>query len=74
MDVARYTFESPYYNQVQIGKLDASVKKEEKPQQDDSSLIKKTNEPLQKAQELKTSLEQEVQTSVNSTQLLDVYA
>ena len=71
MQVARYTFQSPYPNQVQIGRPDPSVKSE------DSFGTKLdttgTNKTFQDAKAFQASQSKEVTPKVESKQLLDVY-
>ncbi len=69
MDVARYTFQSPYSSQIQIGKLDpSSVKQDEKSKQEAIGLESAKVEPLKNTQK------QDVQAAADSSVLLDVYA
>lgn len=68
MDVTRYTFQSPYPSQIQVGKPDTSVSKEGGA----SNLSNGTNEVLQKAKEFESSNKQEVKPSVETQNLLDV--
>ena len=69
MDVTRYTFQSPYSSQVQIGKLDpSSVKQEDKSKQETTELESTKVEPLKDTQK------QDVQAVADSSVLLDVYA
>ena len=71
MDVTRYTFQSPYPNQIQIGRPDPSVKQDESKSGDNPAVGKaqnfslKTNEAVQP---------KEVKPTVKSEQLLDTYA
>ena len=73
MQVTRYTFQSPYPNQVQVGKPDTSSKS------DDSSKNAElnsntTNQTLQDAKTFEASQTKEVSPEVKANQLLDVYA
>jgi hypothetical protein len=68
MDITRYTFQSPYANQVQIGKLDTSSIK------GDSELPKSTNESLKNAENFKATQIKEVAPKVSSDPALDTYA
>jgi len=70
MQVAQYTFQSPSPSQVQVGKLDTSAKQEEVFQ----SVLKNTNETAKKAQSFAATQTKDVTPTVNSNQLLDVYA
>lgn len=73
MDITRYTFQSPYPNQIQIGRPDPSVKKE-----DDSSSSGASYTPV-KAKTAGEILQsntvqfQKVQPTVDSN-LIDTYA
>ena len=73
MQVAQYTFQSPSSSQVQIGKLDPSSVKEEStnsaPQQN-SVQAQTVGEILTRD----TSSDIKITPTVNSQQLLDVYA
>ncbi len=68
MDVAQYTFQSPYSSPLQVGRLDPSSVKEE----GDSAPV--VNEPLGNSQSFETTQVSEVTPTLNSNQLLDVYA
>ena len=73
MEASRYLFQSPYANQVQIGRVDPSVKKESSTSQESAPI---QNETLQKAQNFQAAQTQEVKPSVESsksTHLLDTY-
>lgn len=70
MQVNSYTFDSPSSNQFQIGKLDTSKKQEE----ESSQLATATNETLKEAKNFESSQKQEVEPTVSSSPLLDVYA
>jgi len=75
MEVKSYTFQSPYPNQVQIGRADTSSAQNEKAQQESASLAQESNETLKSAEMFTASQTQEVQTDVSSPEhLLDVYA
>jgi hypothetical protein len=71
MNVASYTFQSPYSSPVQVGRLDPSSTKEETNTSQKAPL---TNETQQKAQNFASTQTQEVTPSVEATPLLDVYA
>lgn len=70
MDVTRYTFQSPYPNQIQIGRPDTSVKQDDNKNSSNPVVGKtqdyslKTNEAIQP---------KEVTPTVKSEQLLDTY-
>jgi len=66
MQVAQYTFQSPSTSQVQIGKPDTSVKQEQS--------APNTNQTEQKAKSFAATQVTEVSPTVDSSQLLDVYA
>ena len=69
MDVTRYTFQSPYPNQIQIGRPDTSVKQNEN---SDNPAVGKTNDySLQTNEAIQPT---EVTPDVKSEQLLDTYA
>ncbi len=68
---AQYIFQSPYSSSVQVGRPDPSVKKEETQTSDLPSMTNKTQED---AQAFEASQVSEVKPSVESAQLLDVYA
>jgi hypothetical protein len=67
MDITRYTFQSPYSSQIQIGKPDVITLKS------GAELPKSTNESLQKAESFKTTQIQEVTPKVDPKTPLDVY-
>lgn len=73
MTVERYLFQTPYSSQVQYGRPDPSVEKEEVAQNTDSE-APNTNETSQKAQQLQSSQTTEVEPKVSSSKLLDIYA
>lgn len=72
MTVERYLFQSPYSSQVQIGRPDPSVSKQNS---GDTELLKNTNQTAQQAQQFQATQTQEVKPSVaqSENQLLDVY-
>ena len=75
MQVTRYTFQSPYPNQVQIGRPDASSKSEDSSGGTAGKLdAGTTNQTLQDAKTFEASQSKEVTPEVESKQLLDVYA
>ena len=74
MNVAQYTFQSPYSSPVQVGHLDPSSVNKDSSQGDTSSLLKSTNPTLSKAQSLESSLKSDVKPTVASADSLDVYA
>lgn len=75
MNVAQYTFKSPYPSPVQVGRLDpSSVKNSSSSANDDASLLNASNQTLQKAQTFENSLKSEVKPVVASSNSLDLYA
>lgn len=69
MDITRYTFQSPYPNQVQIGRPDTTVKKDSS---GDNPAVGKTQDySLQTTEAIQ---KKDVKPTVNSNQLLDTYA
>jgi len=69
MQVNQYTFQSPSTSQVQVGKLDTSAKQDQS-----NTATPNTNETQQKAQAFVETQKQPVQPTVNTNQLLNVYA
>jgi hypothetical protein len=74
MQVKSYTFQSPYPNQVQIGRADSSSTQNEKTTEDTSKLNKQSNETLKSAETFTNTQTQEVEPQVKSERMLDVYA
>ena len=75
MNTAQYIFKSPYTSSVQVGRLDpSSVKESSSSGADTASLLKSTNQTVQKADLAKESMVSEVKPSVSSTKVLDTYA
>ena len=84
MNVTRYIYQSPYSSPVQFGTPDASAKSEDSTQQKSESStgqksantqnFKLPNESLQNAQNFKTAQTKEVEPTVDTSKLLDVYA
>jgi len=75
MNVAQYTFQSPYPSPVQVGRLDpSSVKNSSSSTNDDASLLNASNQTLKKAQTFENSLKSEVKPVVASANSLDLYA
>lgn len=68
MDVTRYTFQSPYPSQVQVGRPDTSTKQEEKPKEEAVELETNKIEPLKDTQK------EDVAAVANAKQVLDLYA
>ncbi len=74
MNVSSYIFQSPYSNQVQIGRPDPNAPKEDNSIQTASKAPAATNKTVQEAQAFQTSQVNDVKPTVESAQLLDVYA
>ncbi|MBA1432765.1 MAG: hypothetical protein FAF04_04015 [Epsilonproteobacteria bacterium] len=72
MQVAKYTFQSPYPNPVQVRRLDPSSLKEDSTNSNQSNPAALTNETEQKAKNLESSLKQEVKPTL-STNKIDIY-
>ena len=72
MQVQRYTFQSPYPNQIQIGKPDTSAKEQESLQNSQQSLVQNSNETLNKATEKEITKNINVNPDTNIA--LDIYA
>ena len=70
MQVERYLFQSPYSSPVQFGRPDPSTRDDAQDQQ----LIKQTNKTAREAQVFASSEKKEVTPTVDSGNLLDVYA
>jgi hypothetical protein len=73
MNVTQYTFQSPYPNQVQVGRPDPSSKQEDSSSEGTSELIKSTNTSLSDAKNFQTTQKEEVKPTVNSGNVLDTY-
>jgi hypothetical protein len=75
-DVAQYTFRSPYPSPVQVGHLDPNSVKDNSSssQGNTSSLLKSTNQMLQEAKTVETSLKSDVKPVVSNVGSLDIYA
>lgn len=76
MTVNRYLFQSPYTSQVQVGRPDPSVKQEQgtQTQSTGAELLQTTNQTVQEAKSFEVAQVSEVKPTVDSAQLLDVYA
>ncbi len=74
MQVSSYTFKSPYPNQVQIGRPDASSTQNEKTQEDTAKLTQESNQNVKDAQLFNATQTKEVQAEVAPERMLDVYA
>lgn len=74
MNVGSYIFQSPYSSSVQVGRPDPSVKKEDSSAQSGNSSFSAINPTVQEAQTLQATQTQEVKPTVESAQLLDIYA
>jgi len=73
MQVNRYIFQSPYSNQVQIGRPDPSLSIEQTTSENTSGLMESTNTSLQNAQSFQATQTSEVTPTVTNDSLLDVY-
>ncbi len=76
MNVAQYTFRSPYPSPVQVGHLDPNSVKDDSSsvKGDASSLLKSTNQTLTEAKTVESSLKSDVKPVISSAKSLDVYA
>lgn len=74
MEVKQYLFQSPYSNQVQIGRPDPSVEQNQKVQEQTQSLVSSTNQTAKEAQQFKATQTKEVTPSVAPKDSLDLYA
>ncbi len=72
MNVASYTFQSPYSSQVQVGRLDPSSKQDSDAKETDTEIIN-NNSSASKAQNSQQVQTSEVKPTVDSAQLLDTY-
>ena len=75
MNVAQYTFQSPYSSPVQVGHLDPNSVKDSfsSSKEDTSSLLQSTNQTLTEAKTVESSLKSDVKPVVSSAKSLDVY-
>ncbi len=73
MDVKRYTFQSPYPSQVQIGRPDPTVKQEQSSNEASSDLLKNTNEVQKKATAFEATQKQEVQAQVATNSVAQMF-
>lgn len=79
MNIASYTYQTPSPNATQVGRLDpSSVKKEEKAedtsQKKSDETLQNTNEVQKSAENFQASQTTEVEPTVTSERLLDIYA
>ncbi len=74
MNISRYIFDSPYPNQMQIGRPDPSVKQDASSKQQSSQLLQNSNTTVTKAETFLSTLKQDVKPTVSPTKLLDTYA
>jgi len=75
MTIAKYDFISPYSSPVQVGRLDPSSTKDSSASNGDStSLLKSSNQTLQKAAEVKNEITSVAKPTVTQSAGLDVYA
>ncbi len=73
MQIAQYTFQSPYPSPVQVGRLDPSSLKENSSNAGQSDPVALKNATVQKAQNFEATEKTEVKPVVSNTQL-DIYA
>ena len=66
MNVTQYTFQSPYSNQVQVGRPDPSSQKADAAQKGSSELLKDTNTIASEARSFESAQTQEVAPTVDS--------
>lgn len=69
MQVAQYTFQSPYSSPIQLGRLDPNSVRNSNAEQS----FTPQNETEQKAQQIQSSLKEDVTPSVSANRL-DIYA
>ena len=74
MNVGSYIFQSPYSSQVQVGRPDPNAKSEDSSTATSSQSAPVVNETLSSAQSFEATQVSEVTPTVDSEQLLDVYA
>ena len=75
MNVAQYTFVSPYPSSFQVGHLDpSSLSNSSSNSADTTSLLNASNQTLTKAKEVKASITSEVKPTLSSANKLDIYA
>jgi len=76
MNIAKYTFISPYPSPIQVGHLDPSSVEDSssKSGAETESLIKASNQTLQKAEVVKEEISTEAKPVVSQNSVLDVYA
>lgn len=72
MNIAQYTFQSPYPSPIQVGRLDPSSVKNSS--NEDTSFFNASNQTLKEAQTFENSLKNEVKPAVESSNSLDIYA
>ncbi|MBU0632414.1 hypothetical protein KKA17_07205 [bacterium] len=74
MNISKYIFQSPYPNQVQIGRPDPSAKNDVSSQQPSAELLKDDSKTAAKAEALLQTEKKDIKPTVSSTNLLDTYA
>jgi len=75
MTIAKYDFISPYSSPVQVGRLDpSSIKESSSSGGDAASLLKSSNQTLQKAEVVKNEITSEAKPTVAQSAGLDLYA
>jgi len=73
MQIAQYTFQSPYPSPIQVGRLDPNSLKDNTANSSQSNPAALINETEQKAKNLESSLKQEVKPTVSNNKV-DIYA
>jgi hypothetical protein len=74
MDITRYIFQSPFSSQVQIGKLDESVKSRDNPQKEsDKGSADFAEISPSKSVNIEATVEKKVQSTSNSQSKIDMY-
>jgi hypothetical protein len=68
MDVTRYTFQSPYPNQIQIGQVDPSTKQQEEQNSEIAKLNEQNNDSLRAADSYNFEQKQGIKSAVNASE------
>lgn len=74
MNISRYIFQSPYPNQVQIGRPDPSASKDLSSHQQSTEILENPDTIEDKSAALSQTDQKDVKPEVSSTNLLDTYA
>lgn len=74
MNISKYIFQSPYPNQVQIGRPDPSAKSDLSAQQHGAELLKDDSKTVAKAEAVLQTEKKDLKPTVSSKNLLDTYA